>query len=125
METTLLYRSSMCDLNTCTFFLAMMARRTGRMGAALLPLNITPAITSIHPLRIGPAKVVWSVTRRAGVTDRDRACPVAAEISRAVAQRGRHGRRVRRDRAPGGRVRAPDGRGPRGRQRAGRECSHR
>src|SRR5436305_13105424 len=27
----------------------MMARRTRRMSSSLLPLNITPAMTSIHP----------------------------------------------------------------------------
>src|SRR5215208_4306634 len=43
------YRSSRCDLNTCTLLRAMMARRTRRMSSSLLPLNMTPAMTSIHP----------------------------------------------------------------------------
>src|SRR5450759_1414129 len=43
------YLASRCDLNTCTRFRAMMERRTRRMSSSLLPLNITPAITSIHP----------------------------------------------------------------------------
>src|ERR1700693_3573284 len=43
------YRASRWDLNTCTRFRAMIARRTRRISSSLLPLNITPAITSIHP----------------------------------------------------------------------------
>src|SRR3954453_20576613 len=43
------YRSSRCDLKTCTFFRAMIERRTLRMSSSLFPLNITPAMTSIHP----------------------------------------------------------------------------
>src|SRR4030081_3482114 len=43
------YRASRWDLNTCTRFRAMIARRTRRMSSSLLPLNITPAMTSIHP----------------------------------------------------------------------------
>src|SRR3981081_2367330 len=43
------YRASRWDLNTCTLFRAMIARRTRRMSSSLLPLNITPAMTSIHP----------------------------------------------------------------------------
>src|SRR6476660_7362063 len=43
------YRSSRCDLNTCTDLRAIMARRTRRMSSSLLPLNITPQITSIQP----------------------------------------------------------------------------
>src|SRR5450759_4550850 len=43
------YLASKCALNTCTRFRAMMARRTRRISSSLLPLNITPAITSIHP----------------------------------------------------------------------------
>src|SRR6202011_5825974 len=43
------YLASRWDLNTCTRFRAMIARRTRRMSSSLLPLNITPAMTSIHP----------------------------------------------------------------------------
>src|SRR4051812_29611968 len=43
------YRSSRCDLNTCTLLRAIMARRTRRMSSSLLPLNITPHTTSIQP----------------------------------------------------------------------------
>src|ERR1700694_3927113 len=43
------YRASRWGLNTCTLFRAMIARRTRRMSSSLLPLNITPAMTSIHP----------------------------------------------------------------------------
>src|ERR1700674_574357 len=43
------YLASRWDLNTCTLFRAMIARRTRRMSSSLLPLNMTPAITSIHP----------------------------------------------------------------------------
>src|SRR5213595_2573495 len=43
------YRSSRWDLKTCTRLRAMMARRTRRISSSLLPLNITPAMTSIHP----------------------------------------------------------------------------
>src|SRR5690349_2152203 len=45
------YRSSKCDLKTCTFLFAMIARRTRRMSSSLLPLNITPQTTSIQPAR--------------------------------------------------------------------------
>src|SRR5688500_18814274 len=43
------YRASRCDLKTCTFFRAMTDRRTRRISSSLLPLNITPLMTSIHP----------------------------------------------------------------------------
>src|SRR2546423_1753604 len=43
------YLASRWDLNTCTRFRAMIARRTLRMSSSLLPLNMTPAMTSIHP----------------------------------------------------------------------------
>src|SRR6202163_2932364 len=43
------YGASRWDLNTCTLFRAIIARRTRRISSSLLPLNITPAITSIHP----------------------------------------------------------------------------
>src|SRR3981081_3306013 len=43
------YGASRWDLNTWTRFRPMIARRTRRISSSLLPLNITPAITSIHP----------------------------------------------------------------------------
>src|ERR1700686_1537370 len=43
------YRGSRCDLNTCTRFRALIRRRTRRISSSLLPLNMTPAMTSIHP----------------------------------------------------------------------------
>src|SRR5206468_10757040 len=43
------YLASRCDLNTWTLLRAMTARRTRRISSSLLPLNITPATTSIHP----------------------------------------------------------------------------
>jgi len=43
------YRSSRWDLNTCTRLRAMVARRTRRSSSSVLPLNITPAMTSIQP----------------------------------------------------------------------------
>src|ERR1700694_155198 len=43
------YLASRWDLNTCTLFRAIIARRTRRMSSSLLPLNMTPAMTSIHP----------------------------------------------------------------------------
>src|SRR3954469_4380988 len=43
------YRASRCDLNTWTFFFAIIARRTRRISSSLFPENITPQITSIQP----------------------------------------------------------------------------
>src|ERR1700716_1731807 len=43
------YRASRWDLNTCTLFRPMIALRMRRMSSSLFPLNITPAMTSIHP----------------------------------------------------------------------------
>src|ERR1700687_4741744 len=43
------YLASGWDLTTCTLFRAIIARRTRRMSSSLLPLNMTPAMTSIHP----------------------------------------------------------------------------
>src|ERR1700682_6382398 len=43
------YLASRGELNTCTLFRAIIARRTRRMSSSLLPLNMTPAMTSIHP----------------------------------------------------------------------------
>src|SRR5215210_7618596 len=43
------YLASRCDLKTCTRFRAMIARRTRRISSSLLPLNITPAMTSTQP----------------------------------------------------------------------------
>jgi hypothetical protein len=36
-------------LKTCTFLRAITARRTRRMSSSLLPLNMTPLMTSIQP----------------------------------------------------------------------------
>src|SRR6058998_3722695 len=47
------YRASRCDLNTWTLLRAITARRTRRMSSSLLPLNITPLITSIQPPLVG------------------------------------------------------------------------
>src|SRR5687768_10804890 len=43
------YRESRWDLKTCTRFRAIIERLTRRMSSSLLPLNMTPAITSIQP----------------------------------------------------------------------------
>ena len=42
-------RSSMAGLNTCTRRFAICARRKRRMSSSLLPLNMLPTMTSIHP----------------------------------------------------------------------------
>src|SRR5688500_10109546 len=47
-----LKRSSRAGLKIWTFCLAICARRSRRMSSSLLPLNIEPAITSIHPPRL-------------------------------------------------------------------------
>src|SRR5688500_14512216 len=43
------YRASRWDLKTCTRLRPMIARRTRLINSSLLPLNITPAMTSTHP----------------------------------------------------------------------------
>src|ERR1041385_2606095 len=40
----------MAGLKTCTRLRAIMARRRRRMSSSLLPENIGPQITSIHPM---------------------------------------------------------------------------
>src|SRR5260221_9604413 len=81
------YRSSSRDLKTCTRFRAMIARRTRRSSSSLLPLNITPAMTSIQPpvwwndwLMSGRAAVCGRVVvgRLAAVADPDRNVPLMA-----------------------------------------------
>src|SRR6185369_17288598 len=44
------YRSSMDGLKTSTRFRAIMARRNRRISSSLLPENMGPQITSIHPM---------------------------------------------------------------------------
>ena len=43
------YRSSIAGLKTCTRRLAICARRSRRINSSLLPLNMLPTMTSIHP----------------------------------------------------------------------------
>src|ERR1035438_3397722 len=40
----------MTGLNTCTLLRAIMARRSRRINSSLLPENMGPQITSIHPI---------------------------------------------------------------------------
>src|SRR5688572_26613109 len=39
----------MCGLKICTLRFAIWARRSRRISSSLLPLNMLPATTSIHP----------------------------------------------------------------------------
>ena len=86
------YRASRCDLKTCTLLRAMIDRRTRRISSSLLPLNITPAITSTHPPAwwngpLGPLtsdRDLYAVVPRGLV---DRTIPVGAEVARHAGRR--------------------------------------
>src|SRR6476646_8121288 len=81
----------------------MMARRTRRMSSSLLPLNMTPAMTSIHPPLwwngpLGPlisgrdlyvVVLPWVVLRRCGFADRVVRSGAVGRSRRAVVRRDR------------------------------------
>src|SRR3954471_22618525 len=92
----------------------MMERRTRRISSSLLPLNITPAMTSIHPPAwwngpLGPlttGRDLYAVRPHATVGRMVRRGAAGADDHRA--SRGRDASRGPTvDRGPGGRVRLP------------------
>ena len=83
------YRSSRCDLNTCTRFFAISARRTRRMSSSLLPLNITPQITSIQPPPPGGYKS--PIMRRRAAAEDVWDAPIRRRGRTCASARWRHG----------------------------------
>src|ERR1700674_2763712 len=71
----------------------MMERRTRRMSSSLLPLNITPAITSIHPPAWwnGPLGPLTSDRDLYAVDSRGLVCPtIPGDEGHAAARLARH-----------------------------------
>src|SRR6202521_4998323 len=126
------YLASRWDLNTCTLFRAIIARRTRRMSSSLLPLNITPAMTSIHPPAWwnGPLGPLTTGRDLYGEDLRGSICPVVrydgerpAGLSAALHD---HAGRARGDRFWRRRIALfPPCRAPRAQLRAVRESSRR
>src|SRR5690606_16046027 len=80
------YRSSIAGLNTWTGMRAIAARVTRRISSSLLPENIGPQMTSIHPLEPRCQYIGEMVARRGGAVHGGRlVCPAARQrLLRAV-----------------------------------------